>query len=117
LTNAQRIRDSLTDATERRLSQKLSDPASFGMAKSFFMMGHKAGFDMTTQEGLDAFQAVYNSSLLNGPVGGLPLGPEFEDGDLAFDPGPGVPGLTKQEREKKRKARKAQRQARKRNRK
>ncbi len=29
------------------------------------MSGRQAGFDMTTQEGLDAFMAVYNSRILN----------------------------------------------------
>ena len=39
------------------------DPANGGMAKNFIMSGMEAGFDMTTQEGLDAFQRVYNAQL------------------------------------------------------
>ena len=33
------------------------------MAKSFFKMGKDAGFDMTTQEGLDRFMLAYNLGL------------------------------------------------------
>lgn len=28
----------------------MNDPSRFGMAKSFFMMGRQAGYDMTDQE-------------------------------------------------------------------
>jgi len=43
------------------LEAELANPANYGMAKSFFMAGREAGFDMTTQEGLRAYQAVYNA--------------------------------------------------------
>jgi len=46
------------------LEQALDDPANFGMAKSFVMQGRQAGFDMTTQEGINAFMLAYNASLL-----------------------------------------------------
>lgn len=49
--------------------RRMNDPSNFGMAKSFFMMGQQAGFDMTTREGLDAFMAVYNARILSeGPL-------------------------------------------------
>ena len=41
----------------------MSDTSKFGMAKSFFMAGNEAGFDMTTQEGLDALMLHYNASI------------------------------------------------------
>jgi hypothetical protein len=41
----------------------MNDPSKFGMAKSFFSAGMAAGFDMTTEEGLNAFQTQYNQSL------------------------------------------------------
>jgi uncharacterized protein YecA (UPF0149 family) len=41
----------------------MSDSSNFGMAKSFVMMGKEAGYDMTTQEGLNAFMTIYNQSL------------------------------------------------------
>jgi len=41
----------------------MNDPARFGMAKSFFMMGQSAGFDMTKQEDMDSFVKLYNAGL------------------------------------------------------
>lgn len=46
------------------LRNEMADPANWGMAKSFFMAGMAAGYDMTTQEGLDAFQLVYNATVM-----------------------------------------------------
>jgi len=120
LANAQKIQARLTGDAVPRLKKLLSDPANFGMAKSFFMLGSKAGFDMTTQEGLDAFLLAYNSGLLNaqgGPDLPLPLLPDLDwDGgdDFDYDLPSLPPVLSHEEREKKRKAKKAQRQARKR---
>jgi hypothetical protein len=39
------------------LESALGDPANFGMAKSFFMSGRAAGFDMNSQAGIDAWAA------------------------------------------------------------
>ena len=55
------------------------DPARGGIAKSFMMQGAAAGHDMTTPEGMAAFQEEYNQNLkanpLSGPLSmGLPLG-------------------------------------------
>jgi hypothetical protein len=44
----------------------MSNPANFGMAKSFFMMGKARGFDMYTQEGLDEWMMTYNTELMAG---------------------------------------------------
>jgi hypothetical protein len=41
----------------------INDPDRFGMAKSIFMQGQAAGFDMTTQEGSDGFIGFYNAAL------------------------------------------------------
>ncbi|MDX2243531.1 MAG: hypothetical protein NW224_22855 [Leptolyngbyaceae cyanobacterium bins.302] len=41
----------------------MCDPTRGGIAKAFMMMGHQAGFDMTTQAGIQAFQQHYNNSL------------------------------------------------------
>ncbi len=46
------------------LAEELADCGNFGMAKSLMMMGQAAGFDMTTQEGLNEFLLAYNSQLL-----------------------------------------------------
>ena len=45
------------------LETKLADPANYGMAKSFVMAGRKAGFDMTTPDGVEAFQVAWNEGL------------------------------------------------------
>jgi hypothetical protein len=113
LPNAKAILASLTDAAARRLERELANPANYGMAKSFFMRGVQAGFDMTTKEGIDAFTAAYNSSLADGgdarEIEDI-LPPPISYGDF---PSP----LSPKQRAEKRKKRKAQRQARKRNRK
>lgn len=59
----------------------MNDPSRFGMAKSFFMMGQEAGFDMTNEEELNAFMHLYNAAVLAQPEGlsdpysGLPSSP------------------------------------------
>jgi hypothetical protein len=118
LANARKILDTLTDAAAQRLHEALSNPANFGMAKSFFMLGSQAGFDMTTQEGMDQFRLAYNSALVNNQGTASPFASPFEEG-AAWGLGlePASPPPSKEERAKKRQARKAQRQARKRNRK
>jgi hypothetical protein len=100
----------------------MTDPSNFGMAKSFMMMGQAAGFDMTTQEGLDAFMLAYNAGLATRQDGGLPIGPpspsrprETEDRQKQSPPPPSHPKKTK-DRQKKQK-RKAAKAARKKNRK
>jgi hypothetical protein len=75
LANARKIRDSLTDDAVIRLKKALSDPADFGMAKGIVLAGQKAGFDMSTEEGLNAFMAVYNASILGNGFGGPPPEP------------------------------------------
>jgi hypothetical protein len=49
---------------EGKFTDWMFDPAKGGMAKNFLMSGMKAGFDMTTQEGINAFQLAYNQQLL-----------------------------------------------------
>src|SRR5579859_126631 len=45
------------------LKKEMDNPANFGMAKSFVMMGMERGFDMTTQEGIDEWMKIYNAEL------------------------------------------------------
>ena len=48
-----------------RLEAELSDTSNYGMAKSMVMLGNKAGYDMSSQEGLAEFMMAYNRSLLS----------------------------------------------------
>ncbi len=43
----------------------MNDPASFGMAKSFFTAGQDAGFDMTDPQDSQKFIQFYNARILN----------------------------------------------------
>jgi hypothetical protein len=49
-----------------RYRRIMNDSSRFGMAKSFMTAGIQAGFDMTTQKGLTAFQLQYNANLMGG---------------------------------------------------
>ncbi|MEO0985664.1 MAG: hypothetical protein AAFY20_08960 [Cyanobacteria bacterium J06639_14] len=52
---------------EDQFPQWMFDPNRGGIAKQFLMEGTEAGFDMTTEAGIQAFQAEYNQSLQTGP--------------------------------------------------
>lgn len=51
------------DGSEDRLVEYLGDPRRFGMAKGFFMAGKSAGFDMTTEAGIQTWTTAYNDRL------------------------------------------------------
>jgi hypothetical protein len=113
LPNAVPILATLGEKAGERLRKALADPANFGMGKSFILAGVEAGFNMTTQEGIDQFRAVYNERLLNRSL--PPRAPLVLDlrSDLSWLL---ADDRTSAQREQKRKERKRQRQARKRNR-
>lgn len=71
----------------------MTDPANFGMAKSFMMMGQQAGFDMTDPKGIDAFMDFYNASMI-AKGSGIDIPPEKDIEKLA-ERYPGIPGSTK----------------------
>lgn len=52
-----------SDGLVAQLEAELSDPANFGMAKSMFMAGKAAGYDMTSEQGMAEYIAAYNQSL------------------------------------------------------
>lgn len=54
------------DGIASKLKAKLSDSGSFGIAKSIFMAGKDAGYDMTSEADMAAFVAAYNRSLRSG---------------------------------------------------
>lgn len=53
----------LTPQAARRLERELQEPANFGMAKSFVLMGQEAGFDMESPEGMQAWVEAYNATV------------------------------------------------------
>jgi hypothetical protein len=46
-----------------KFTQLMNDPRKFGIGKSFMMGGITAGFDMTSQAGLEAYQQQHNQNL------------------------------------------------------
>jgi hypothetical protein len=46
-----------------KFTQLMNDPSKFGIGKSLMSSGIAAGFDMTTQAGLDAFKQQHNQNL------------------------------------------------------
>jgi len=60
---------------EGKFADWMFDSSRGGMAKSFMMQGMQMGHDMTTQEGLEAFQAEYNQRLNTGGGAQLPALP------------------------------------------
>jgi len=63
LENAAACLKVLDDKAARELKKKMSDPGSFGIAKSFVMMGKERGFDMTSEKGLNEWMALYNAEI------------------------------------------------------
>lgn len=55
-----------TDGRVADLEGDLSESSNFGIAKSLFTMGDKAGFDMTSEAGINSFMQAYNQSLSPG---------------------------------------------------
>lgn len=101
---------------EPKFPNIMNDPRHFGMAKSLFAIGQDAGFDVSSQEGLEAFMLAYNASILNKqsmPEHSLPV-PVFQPvfplmGDKEF--------VDKDVKKAEKKKRKQAKQARKKNRK
>jgi hypothetical protein len=58
----------------RKLQAALSDSSRFGMAKSILMAGRESGFDMGTQEGLDAWMRSMQGKPLPASVRLPPVG-------------------------------------------
>jgi len=78
LANADSILRYLRSLRPEAFRGWMNDPSRFGMAKSFFMMGQAAGFDMTDAKESAAFINQYNAS--------LPL-PGSSDPSLTWEPG------------------------------
>ena len=63
LPQAKQMLAYLTPQATRRLERELQEPANFGMAKSFVLMGKEAGFDMESPEGMQAWVKTYNATV------------------------------------------------------
>jgi hypothetical protein len=63
LPQARLMLERLTPQAARGLERELQDPANFGMAKSFVLMGKEAGFDMESPEGMRAWVEAYNATV------------------------------------------------------
>ncbi|MDQ2902992.1 MAG: hypothetical protein M3Y81_05505 [Chloroflexota bacterium] len=63
LPQARQMLACLTPQATRRLERELQEPANFGMAKSFVLMGKEAGFDMESPEGMQAWVQAYNATV------------------------------------------------------
>jgi hypothetical protein len=63
LPQAKQMLARLTPQAARRLEHELQEPANFGMAKSFVLMGKEAGFDMESPEGMRAWVEAYNATV------------------------------------------------------
>ncbi len=113
LPNAEAILQFLRDLSPTEFREMMFDPSRFSMAKSFVMLGHELGFDVTSEEGLDEFMNFYNTNMLD-ELGELP---ELELPEI--DTGGGMTGSKKRRRVDavKKKRRKMAKAARKRNRK
>jgi len=73
LANAAANLKVLDDKAVRQLKREMNDPANFGIAKSFIMMGQAQGFDMSTEEGINTWMATYNAGIASGVQPRLPL--------------------------------------------
>jgi hypothetical protein len=88
----------LGDEAIPRLSRKLEDPSTFGMAKSFVMMGRRRGFRVDSEEGLREWSDAFD--MLRASSGGFRT----------------LPGRKSDENRRKKKLRKLRKQAQRRNR-
>lgn len=76
LPNAKTVLTFLNQLDPKEFKAEMNNPANFGMARAFLQSGVEAGFDMTTQEGIQAFQQEYNASLGSpAPMSFLPPDP------------------------------------------
>ena len=73
LKNAAACLKILDDEAANELKEEMSNPANFGMAKSFVMMGKDQGFDMSTEEGLREWMETFNAGITAGTQPRLPL--------------------------------------------
>ena len=84
LENAAACLKVLDEKTARKLRKEMSDPANFGIAKSFVAMGMQRGFDMSSEEGINAWMATYNAEIAAGAGPRIPLPGERSENAQQF---------------------------------
>ena len=73
LENATACLSMLDEKAVRKLKSEMSNPANFGIAKSFVMMGMERGFDLSSEEGINEWMANYNAEIAAGTGLRIPL--------------------------------------------
>jgi hypothetical protein len=63
LPQARQMLARLTPQAARRLERELQEPANFGLAKSFVLLGQEAGFDMESPAGMHVWVEAYNATV------------------------------------------------------
>lgn len=84
LENAAACLTLLDEKTARRLKKEMSDPANFGIAKSFVTMGMQRGFDMSSEEDINKWMATYNAEIAAGAGPRIPLPGERSENAQQF---------------------------------
>ena len=84
LENAAACLNALDEKTARKLKKEMGDPANFGIAKSFVTMGMERGFDMSSEEGLNEWMAIYNAEIAAGTGPRIPLPGERSENAQQF---------------------------------
>ncbi|MBN2305893.1 MAG: hypothetical protein JXQ72_15525 [Anaerolineae bacterium] len=65
LNNADACRNALNDRCQTWFEQEMFNPAKFSPSKTILMMGAIRGFDVMTQEGINAWVRIYNAEQMN----------------------------------------------------
>ena len=84
LANAEACLKVLDEKAARQLKKELGNPANFGIAKSFVMMGLERGFDLSSEEGINRWMETYNSELAAGAGLRIPLPGERSESARQF---------------------------------
>jgi hypothetical protein len=113
LANAEDILRYLRSVKQDEFSEWMNDLSKFGMAKSIFTMGQKAGFDMSDEKENEAFINWYNARIASSRQGDLSWA--LGMGDMEGAPS-GTGGARRKADQKAKRRRKLARESRKKNR-
>ena len=84
LENAAACLTLLDEKTARKLKKEMSNPANFGIAKSFVTMGMQRGFDMSSEEDINKWMVTYNAEIAAGTGPRIPLPGERSENAQQF---------------------------------